>query len=81
MHNVNPLNTADSRFGSFRQTLDAEMQCLHAKGLGTKKKQAEPITSDEEAPLWTTGQLECGSAQAPLIVSTFTTARLRSKKL
>ena len=30
VHDVNPLDTADPRFGSFRQTLDAEMQRLHA---------------------------------------------------
>ncbi len=41
VHDVNPLDTIDPRFGGFRQTLDAEMQRLHGKGLGTKKKQAE----------------------------------------
>ena len=63
---VNPLNTNDSRFGGFRQTLDAEMQRLHRKGLGTTKKQAEPITPDEETILWTSGQLGCHSAHALL---------------
>ena len=66
VHDVNPLDTADPRFGSFRQTLDAEMQRLHAKGLGGKRKQAEPITADEEAMLWSTGQLGSGSAHALL---------------
>ena len=61
-HSVNPLCTADVRFGDFRQTLDAEMQRLHGKGLGCKKKQAEPITPDEEA----TRQLGQGSAQVLL---------------
>ena len=51
VHDVNPLNTADSCFGSFRQTLDAEMKCLHAKGLGTKKKQAEPINPGWRSPV------------------------------
>ena len=37
-------------------TLDAEMKCLHGLGLGTSSKQAEPITPDEEALLWTRGQ-------------------------
>ena len=36
-------------------TLDAEMKCLHGFGLGTSSKQAEPITPDEEALLWTRG--------------------------
>ena len=55
IHSINPLDTADPRFGPFRQTLDAEMQRLHSRGLGTKKKQAEPITPDEEVLLWATG--------------------------
>ena len=66
VHDVNPLDTADPRFGRFRQTLDAEMQRLHAKGLGSKRKQAESITADEEAMLWSVGQLGRGSAHALL---------------
>ena len=42
------------------------MQCLHAKGLGTKKKQAEPITTDEEAILWASGKMGCHDAQTLL---------------
>ena len=53
VHNVNPLRVDDFRFGNFRATLDAEMKCLHGKGLGTSSKQAEPITPDEESLLWT----------------------------
>ena len=37
-------------------TLDAEMKRLHGLGLGTSSKQAEPITPDEEALLWTSQQ-------------------------
>lgn len=64
VHSINPLDVSDPRFGGFRQSLDAEMQRLHTKGLGTKKKQAEPITEDEEAILWSSGQLGCHSARA-----------------
>lgn len=64
MHNVNPLRVDDSRFSNFRATLDAEMKCLHGKGLGTSSKQAEPITPDEESLLWTSGQLGTHSAKA-----------------
>ena len=53
-HSVNLLCTADARFGDFRQTLDAEIR-LHGKGLGCKKKQAEPITPDEKVLLWSMG--------------------------
>ena len=37
-----------SRFADFRGTLDAEMKRLKAAGLGTLKKQAEPLTVKEE---------------------------------
>ena len=37
-----------------------------SEGLHTKKKQAEPITADEEAMLWAAGQMGCGRAQALL---------------
>ena len=66
VHNVNSLNVGNSRFGNFRATLDAEMKCLHGKGLGTNSKQAEPITADEESLLWTSGQLGTHSAKALL---------------
>ena len=56
---VNPLNSGDARFGNFMMTLDAEMKRLHGLGFGTSSKQAEPITPDEEALLWTSGQLQC----------------------
>jgi len=59
VHDINLINSNDPRFGGFRQTLDAEMQRLHASGLATKKKQAEPISPDEEAILWSSGQLGC----------------------
>jgi len=42
------------------------MQHLHAKGLGMKKKQVEPITTDEEAILWASGKLGCRDAQTLL---------------
>lgn len=49
---------------NFRAML--EMKRLHRKGLGTSSKQAEPITPDEESPLWTSGQLGTHSAKALL---------------
>ena len=63
-HNINPLSNEE--FGNFRRTLDAEMQRLHRKGLGTQPKQAEPITEDEESRLWRSGQLGKQSSQALL---------------
>ena len=54
-HNINPLRNEE--FGNFRGTLDADMQHLYCKGLGTQPKQAEPITEDEESRLWRSGEL------------------------
>ena len=51
-------------FGNFRVTLDAEMKRLHGLGLGTSSKQAEPITPDEEALLWTSQQFGTHCAMA-----------------
>ena len=56
VHNINPLDPSDAKFGSFRAVLDAEMKRLHSLGLGSTTKQAQPITPDEEALLWSTGQ-------------------------
>ena len=37
--------------------LDAEMKRLTAKGFGTKKKKAEPLTKKQEDILWNKGLL------------------------
>ena len=42
------------------------MKRLHGQGFGTRSKQAEPITADEESLLWTYGQLGTHSAAALL---------------
>ena len=47
MHTVNPLDTDDPRFGGFRHSLDAEMQRLHAKGLGTRNTQPKYDEDDD----------------------------------
>ena len=44
--------------------LDSEMKRLQRKGLGSKRRQAEPLTADEEEKLWTTRQLGDHSPQA-----------------
>ena len=46
----------DPEFADFRRSLDAEMKRLQAAGKGTKKKQAEPLTIQEEI-LWQKGLL------------------------
>ena len=47
----------DPEFADFRRSLDAEMKRLQAAGKGTKKKQAEPLTIQEEEILWQKGLL------------------------
>ena len=42
------------------------MKCLHGLGLGATSKQAEPITRDEEALLWSCGQFGTHSSKALL---------------
>ena len=42
----------DPKFAKFKSSLNAEMTRLQAAGLGSKKKQAEPLTLEEEAVLW-----------------------------
>ena len=47
----------DPELNSFRRTLDSEMKRLQSSGLGSKHRQAEPITEEEENILWEKGLL------------------------
>ena len=42
----------DPEFGDFRSSMDAEMKRLQSAGLGSERKQAEPLTLEEEEMLW-----------------------------
>ena len=53
----------DPAFAEFRGTLDAEMKRIQSLGIGTKRRQAEPLTCEEEEMLWQTGQLGDHSPQ------------------
>ncbi len=57
------------------------MQRLHGKGLGTKEKQAEPITPDEEAILWACGQMGWHSAQVQFVHAVHDSVSLASTLL
>ena len=49
--NGTPINfLEDNNFYEMRQILDAKMKELSAKGLGSKKRQTEIITEEEEKP-------------------------------
>ena len=54
----------DVAFTEFRATLDGEMKRLQSLGIGAKKRQAEPLTEEEEEHLWLTSQLGDHSPQA-----------------
>ena len=58
------LVTGDPRFYDVYQTLDAEMKRLKGRGLGVVKKQAEPITEEEEELLWSKAPLGDHSPRA-----------------
>ena len=47
----------DSQFAYFRMTLDAEMKRIRMSGKGSNKRQAEPLTFEDEEKLWTQGLL------------------------
>lgn len=56
----------NASFSGFVATLDSEMKRIQSKGIGSKRRQAEPLTADEEELLWQTGQLGDHSPQALL---------------
>ena len=56
----------DTEFTDFRAVLDSEMKRLQAQGIGTKKKQAEPLTEEQEEILWEKGLLGDATPQTLL---------------
>ena len=53
----------DPQLAGFQRTLDGEMKRLRSIGLGTRKRQAEPIQVSEENALWEKGLLGCITPQ------------------
>lgn len=60
----------DPLFTEFRSTLDAEIKQLQQLGIWSKKRQAEPLTEEEEL-LWRNGLLGDHSLQALLNTMVF----------
>jgi len=56
----------DSRLTDFRSSLDSEMKRLQSLGIGSKKKQSEPLTTEDEEKLWEEGLLGEHSPQTRL---------------
>ncbi len=52
----------------YRSVLNARMKQLHSSGIGSTKKQADPITPRKEAKLWETEKL--GGRTATSILNT-----------
>ena len=61
----------DAQFSGFQRTLDGEMKHLRSCGLGSKKKQAEPISIHEETIPWEHGLLGSCSPQVLLDTMVF----------
>ena len=56
----------DASFQDFCNSLDVEMKRLQSAGLGSKRKQAEPLTTVEEEELWNKKVLEDHNPQTLL---------------
>ena len=56
----------EQAYAEFRATLDAEMKRLKQAGTGSRKRQAEPLTEEEEELLWKKGILGDHCPQALL---------------
>ena len=56
----------DSDFTDFKGMLDAEMKRLQSAGVGSKKRQAEVLTEEDEELLWQKGLL-CNATPQTLV--------------
>ena len=61
----------DPQFAGFRASLDAEMKLLQSQGEGSKKRQAEVVTEEEENLLWERGYLGDATPQSLLDTMVF----------
>ena len=57
---------SNQEFCKFRFSLDAEMKRLQSSGKGSNKRQAEPLTPENEELLWEKGLLGESTPQALL---------------
>ena len=61
----------DTEFADFRGSLDAEMKRLQSSGIGSKRKQAEVLTQEEDEVLWQKGLLGKATPQTLLDTMVF----------
>ena len=52
---------------NYQKIFDAHMKKLKSEGIGNTRRQAEPISLEDEEQLWTTGQLEMHTPQDLLV--------------
>ena len=55
VHDKNFLDSSNAKFAEFRKVLDSKMKELLTQGIGTKRKQADPILPEDEAVIWDKG--------------------------
>ena len=60
---MNFLADTDDRFLRVRECLDSQMKWVKQQGIGSKLKQAAPITRDNEDKLWSSGVFGYDSAK------------------
>ena len=61
----------DKQYVEFQSTIDAEMKRLQHNGLGNKRRQAEPLSEEDEEILWNKGLLWDHSPQSLLNTMVF----------
>ena len=61
---LNILWKDEPNFDSFRKALDSRLKEMTAFGIGTKKQPAEPLFSDDEEKLWSTGTVGLMSSKS-----------------
>ncbi|XP_078608426.1 uncharacterized protein LOC144880237 [Branchiostoma floridae x Branchiostoma japonicum] len=60
---MNFLDRSDIRFAEFRKALDAKMKELTAAGVGVTKRQADPLTTDDEDRLWESNTISLSTSE------------------
>ena len=61
----------DPTFARFRKTLDARAKELITEGVGITRKQADPVSPEDEEKLWSSGTISGNSGQGLLYMTFF----------
>ncbi|XP_062620651.1 uncharacterized protein LOC134282241 [Saccostrea cucullata] len=63
IYDKNFPDAADPRFAGFRKILDSKMKDALSRGVGGKRKQADPILPEDEATIWEKGIFGMNNAE------------------